>query len=673
MFRCVCAARKKWYESIRCQTKAPRWSRGLVTKYGKLTMWTRRKSSNRRNNNNVDIDEEDDDDYVTPPPKRPPIRRPMFEKEEGEKEIDKKQGKEHDGNNNLNIPHGHAAAATRRRNRQLLVQDEGEGEGQQQYGISNNDNDNGDDNDDLQDRAETQPGAYRIAANGLATDEISYINDTLTVTSIPISTVTPNGSLQQNIGSNSNSSSGNRNNNRNINSRIDPSSSSSFSVTSPETSTTRSRGNETSAVLLQAELAPDTDAIVAEREALREQLQMEREERERERIRTEQEIIQKHLQQLQIQQQQEQDENKDTSNNENDDDDDEEYYCCGISISSKQMPYVFVAGIIVLFLVAATTTGIIVALVLPSSSDDGDIINNDGDDNYKKITTSPIVQPSMIPTTNPPTEIPSSIPSAQPSMSKRSRLITFLLDTEVWTKNDLDPVQSTPFYQQAIDWMSQPDDSITTDLFYQIELLDDQINTMDTDTITMSDSNSNINNNINDIIQERERYATMLFERFVVVYLYYHFNGPNWDGQDGFLQPSVSICQWNVPHPRYESLVYGISCDDDINNNDDENENKHYDEGGMVQSLNLEFNNIDRPIPTEIGLLTHLTSLELRKYIPSVTRCFYFLFIFLAGLIYSIFFWTNKLLFFCVGVAGIKIKTKLLLFFFLTPKTLPKL
>jgi hypothetical protein len=79
-----------------------------------------------------------------------------------------------------------------------------------------------------------------------------------------------------------------------------------------------------------------------------------------------------------------------------------------------------------------------------------------------------------------------------------------------------------------------------------------------------------------------------ILERYVIVTLYYSLNGPNWGDQRGFLSED-SVCIWE-----------GIDCD------------------SMVVAMSwYRFNigtGLNGQLPTELGLLTGLQQIELRKF-----------------------------------------------------------
>lgn len=85
-----------------------------------------------------------------------------------------------------------------------------------------------------------------------------------------------------------------------------------------------------------------------------------------------------------------------------------------------------------------------------------------------------------------------------------------------------------------------------------------------------------------------------LTQRFALATLWYSTNGEEWDHPTGWLGASDECSEWNnVEGGRQDGIVCGTL------------------QGGNVQELHLEFDNLFGTIPPEIGLLSHLTRLIL--------------------------------------------------------------
>jgi hypothetical protein len=82
---------------------------------------------------------------------------------------------------------------------------------------------------------------------------------------------------------------------------------------------------------------------------------------------------------------------------------------------------------------------------------------------------------------------------------------------------------------------------------------------------------------------ETTPFGTIL-ERYAMVTLYYSLNGPQWEDQDGFLSEK-SVCSWG-----------NVTCDP------------------MITEIFWFSNNLHGQLPTELGLLTGLQSLDLCKF-----------------------------------------------------------
>jgi hypothetical protein len=96
-----------------------------------------------------------------------------------------------------------------------------------------------------------------------------------------------------------------------------------------------------------------------------------------------------------------------------------------------------------------------------------------------------------------------------------------------------------------------------------------------------------------------------ILERYVLVTLYYSLNGPDWEDQRGFLSEE-SVCKWNIIKVT-ESFIEGVCC----------NEGHEF-----VVEINLWDNHLTGKIPSELGLLTSLTFVDLSKFLyVSITKC----------------------------------------------------
>jgi hypothetical protein len=83
-----------------------------------------------------------------------------------------------------------------------------------------------------------------------------------------------------------------------------------------------------------------------------------------------------------------------------------------------------------------------------------------------------------------------------------------------------------------------------------------------------------------------------ILERYVIVTFYYSLNGPDWGDQLGFLSEE-SVCKWSLLNATYAT---GVLCDP------------------MVVAIVFEINALRGQLPTELGLLTDLKYLYLRKF-----------------------------------------------------------
>jgi hypothetical protein len=96
-----------------------------------------------------------------------------------------------------------------------------------------------------------------------------------------------------------------------------------------------------------------------------------------------------------------------------------------------------------------------------------------------------------------------------------------------------------------------------------------------------------------------------ILERYVIATLYYSLNGPQWEDQRGFLSEE-SVCKWNIINVT-GSAIEGVGC----------NERHEF-----VVEINLWENQLTGKIPSELGLLSSLTFVDLSKFLyVSITTC----------------------------------------------------
>ena len=118
-----------------------------------------------------------------------------------------------------------------------------------------------------------------------------------------------------------------------------------------------------------------------------------------------------------------------------------------------------------------------------------------------------------------------------------------------------------------------------------------------------------------------ETTSSILIDRFIIVLLYFATNGPNWIRQHNFLKNS-SVCEWNdFDSSGNESL--GVMCDGDgsvimINLSTLIKPAMLYDLISLAPVFNLysspfysDSNNLDGTLPSELGRLSNLISLDL--------------------------------------------------------------
>jgi hypothetical protein len=98
-----------------------------------------------------------------------------------------------------------------------------------------------------------------------------------------------------------------------------------------------------------------------------------------------------------------------------------------------------------------------------------------------------------------------------------------------------------------------------------------------------------------------------ILERYIIATLYYSTNGPTWKDQRGFLSKE-SVCKWSLVNAT-ETTIKGVVCND---------------QDEFVAEINLSESQLAGKIPSEIGLLTSLTVVDLSKFLSvlSLTKCF---------------------------------------------------
>jgi hypothetical protein len=96
-----------------------------------------------------------------------------------------------------------------------------------------------------------------------------------------------------------------------------------------------------------------------------------------------------------------------------------------------------------------------------------------------------------------------------------------------------------------------------------------------------------------------------ILERYAIVTLYYSLNGSQWEDRRGFLSEE-SVCKWNIINAAV-TTIKGVGCNE---------------RNGFVVEINLGENQLTGKIPSEVGLLTSLTFLDLSKFLSvSLTKC----------------------------------------------------